>query len=444
MSNSAKVLLVNAPTDKLYTISIQPPLGILYIASYLRHHGVTVKVVDLNVIRAWKKELKSIISEFEPSTVGLSSNLSNRFNTLQIASDIKAMKRGTDIIVGGPHPTTEPNLYEKPSIDYIIPYEAEQVMLDFIVSGKEGYKKNGKTKILDNKQFTTVDLNTIPFPAYDMIPIEKYYVNSYRRRPLVSVVTSRGCPAMCIFCNQNVFGHTWRSRSAENVVDEMEWLEKKVGVKELSIEDDNFTYDMKRVFEICDLMRSKGINLTWQLANGVRADKLSKELLKEMKNAGCWKLAIAPEVGDKESFIKLRKGGTLDKFRQVARWCKELDIVYYGFFLVGFPFQSQEQMAKTVDFAIELDPLMMDMSKVVPFKGTQLYDDYPEMRLKLKSDVGTYYDKQNDDFLEKTYRNAHYRFYLRPSKIAEIIQKIGFRSFFRFVHYGIKMFYFKG
>lgn len=449
MSKNQKVLLLNPPTDKSYNISIQPPLGILYIASYLRYHGVAVKVLDLNISRTWERDLQSVVLEFEPTDVGLSSNLSNRFNTLEVARDIKDFDSNINVVVGGPHPTIEPDSYLNPAIDYIIPYEAEQAMLDFIRADKDNHKAlepnaGSTTRILKNKQFTTVDLNTLPFPAYDLIPIGKYYVNSYKRRPLVSMVTSRGCPAMCVFCNQEVFGHTWRARTAENVVEEMEWLEKKIGARELSIEDDNFTVDVKRVYKICELKRAKGNKLTWQLANGVRVDKLTKDLLSEMKNAGCWKIAIAPEVGDKESFIKIRKGGTLDKFRQVAKWCKELDMVYYGFFLIGFPFQNQKQMKKTVDFALELDPLMMDMSKVVPFKGTQLYDDYPGLRSRVKNDAATYYDKQNNDLLERTYKNAIFRFYLRPRKVIEIIRKIGGRSFLRFIKYGLEVFYKRG
>lgn len=446
MDNSPKVLLLNPPTDNSYNISIQPPLGILYIGAYLRRDGVKVKILDLNVSKGWKKELLDVLSTFKPTDVGISSNVSNRFNTFRVADVIKEISRDIDIIVGGPHPTIEPEIYQQPPIDYILPYEAEQAMSDFIKTGKargRRGKRRGVTRLLDNKKTEPPVLDTLPFPAYDLIPIDKYYINSFRKRPLVSMVTSRGCPGRCVFCNQEVFGHTWRARSAGNVVAEMEWIERVIGAREVSIEDDNFTVDAQRVYDICALKRSRGNQLSWQLANGVRVDHLTKELLREMKAAGCWKIAIAPEVGDQESFVSIKKGGSLDKFRQVAKWCKELGLVYYGFFLIGFPFQTPEQIKQTIDFALELDPLIMDLSKVVPFKGTALYQQYPELAERMKTDVATYYDRQNNECLEQMYRKAHYRFYLRPAKIAEIIRKIGFKSFARFVAYGIQVFYFK-
>ncbi len=448
MDKNEKVLLINPPSDKLYYISIQPPLGILYIASYLRQHGVNVKVVDLNISRNWEKDLASIVNEYKPTTVGLSSNFSNRNMTIKLASAIKELDKDVVTLVGGPHPTIEPAEYDQASIDYIIQYEAEKVILDFLTAKNgpmEEFRQN-ETKIskIINKYDPVWELDTLPFPAYDMISVDKYYINSYKKRPLVSMVTSRGCPSHCIFCSQKVTGRKWRSRSPENIVAEMEWLEKEIGVKEISIEDDNFTYDIDRVYQICELKRKKGIKLDWQLANGITVNKMTKELLQAMKEAGCWKIAIAPEVGDAESLKKIKKAAKIDQFRHAAKWCKELDIVFYGFFLIGLPFQTEEDMKKTVEFAFELDPLMMDLSKLVPFKGTEVYEKNPALSGRIQESMTTYYDKQSDDFLERIYRNAYYRFYSRPLKIMEIINKIGIKSFLRFVKYGLEVFYAKG
>lgn len=447
MNKNEKVLFINPPSDKLYYISIQPPLGILYIASYLRQHGIDVKVVDLNVSKNWKKDLVAAVREFQPTTIGLSSNFSNRKMTLTIAAAIKKIDKNTLTLVGGPHPTIEPAEYDCTAIDYIVQYEAEKVILDFLTK-KEPREDTKQTETKISRIINTYDpimeLDSLPFPAYDMISVDKYYINSYKKRPLVSMVTSRGCPSHCIFCSQKVTGRKWRSRSPENIVAEMEWLEKEIGVREISIEDDNFTYDVNRVFQICELKRKKGINLVWQLANGITVTKMSRELLQAMKEAGCWKIAIAPEVGDAESLRKIKKAAKIDQFRHAAKWCKELDIVFYGFFLIGLPFQTQDDMKKTVDFAFELDPLMMDLSKLVPFKGTEVYEKDPALSGRVQTSMTTYYDKQKDDFLEKTYRNAYYRFYSRPRKILEIINKIGIKSLLRFIRYGIEVFYAKG
>lgn len=255
------------------------------------------------------------------------------------------------------------------------------------------------------------------------------------------MITSRGCPCHCVFCSQAVFGKKWRARSAENVVEEMIWLKDKIGAREISIEDDNFTLDMDRAAEICELIRSKGVGIPWQLANGIRADRVNKELLKEMKEAGCWKIAIAPEVGDEESIKKIGKGIELDRFRQVAKWCKELGIVYYGFFLMGFPFQTEAHIRRIIDFALELDPLLMDLSKIVPFPGTMLFDEMNAKGRVYLDKISTYYEKTEDDLLNQWHRRAYMKFYARPTKVLQIIRTIGFHQFFKLVQYGAGVFF---
>jgi len=440
--NDQKILLLNPPCDNAYYISVQPPLGLLYIAAYLKENNIHVQLLDLNVERHWTKTLKKTITQYQPTIVGLSSNISNKCATLNIASQVKALNPFIDIIVGGPQPTIDPEAYHSINIDFLIPHEGEKVMLEFIKNRPKMAKKKHNVPVMLNKRNDPIaDLDTIPFPAYELIDIKKYYVNSFKKRPLVSMITSRGCPSKCIFCNQMVSGRKWRGRSAENVVEEMQWLEKKIGAREISIEDDNFTFDIKRVYKICSLKQKYDIKLSWQLANGIRVNNITKDLLATMKQSGCWKIAIAPEVGDELSLKKIKKGSTLEQFRKVAKWCKELDMVYYGFFLIGFPFQSEDDIKKTINLALELDPLIMDLSKVVPFKGTELYETHPELCSHINDSTKTYYDKQNNASLEKIYKNAYYRFYLRMPKIIEIIRKIGLRSFLRFIKYGFETFY---
>jgi radical SAM superfamily enzyme YgiQ (UPF0313 family) len=424
-------------------------LGLLYIAAYLREHGLPVIVLDLNVKKQWPADLALALRAHDPTIVGLTSNFANRFTTRKIAASIKNMKEGIIIVAGGPHPTIAPDEYRNSGIDYIIPFEAEKKMLEFVLSEDRSELKGviacaGQPSApcpSACEQSYIQDLDGLPFPAYDLIDVSKYHINSFKKKPIVSMVTSRGCPCRCVFCSQAVFGRKWRARSAANVVEEMVWLKDKIGVREISIEDDNFTLDMDRVKEICELIKSRGLSIPWQLANGIRADRVTKELLMEMKEAGCWKIAIAPEVGDEESIKRIGKGIELDQFRQVARWCKELGIVYYGFFLMGFPFQKEEHIRRIVDFSLELDPLLMDLSKIVPFPGTVLFD---EMNMKGKvclDKVSTYYEKTEDNLLNQWHRRAYMKFYIRPAKILQIIRVIGFYQFFRLVQYGIGVFF---
>lgn len=443
------VLLVNPPSDQPYSISVQPPLGLLYIAAYLRKYGCAVAVLDLNVRHRWKTDLLSELRRCDPAIVGLTSNVSSRLRTRQVARLVKEWKQDTAVVAGGPHPTAMPKEYVGCGIDYILPFEGEKKMLEFVLSGASDKvpgivdcrtESSGAVTPPSVSAEYVSDLDTLPFPAYDLIDISRYHVNSFKQKPIVSMVTSRGCPCHCTFCSQAVFGRQWRARSPENVVEEMVWLQNHVGAREISIEDDNFTLDMDRVSKICRLIEEGGVKVPWQLANGIRADRVTRELLLSMKEAGCWKIAIAPEVGDDASMKKIRKDIALDRFRQVAAWCKELGIVYYGFFLMGFPFQAESHVRSITDFAIELDPDLMDLSKIVPFPGTELYKEMKTAGHFSPDSISSYYEKAGNGELDRWHFQAYARFYLRPLKLWRIIRTIGFRQFWGLVRYGMRVF----
>jgi radical SAM superfamily enzyme YgiQ (UPF0313 family) len=440
------ILLINAPSDPGYFISALPPVGVLSLASFLRKNGVEVSVLDLNVDRKWRKTLCRAVRDLSPSVVGISTNFSNRAETLEIAALVKKMRGESAVVVGGPHPSIAPSEYRSADIDYIIPYEAERVLFDFlrsengkdvpgvIVCGREDPDESLKAI----SRIPVECLDDLPFPAYDLVDLRKYYGSIYRRRPLASLVTSRGCPYTCTFCSQTVFERRWKAFSADYVVEEMGWLTEKLGVREILIEDDNFTFDMDRVSRICALIRKKGIRIPWQLSNGIRADRLTRDLLRDMKEAGCWKISIAPEVGDEESLKMIHKNMGLDHFRDAARWCRELGVTFFCFFLMGFPFQQKRHMENTIRFALELDPLMIDLNKVVPFPGTEFFSANPDRGVYRKH--VTYIYRSRDVLLEEMCSRGYRVFYGRPGKLLEIFRIMGWRQFFAFVAYAFRVF----
>lgn len=442
--SAKRVLLLSPPQDKDYYISVQPPLGILYLASFLRKKDVPVRVMDLKVISRWHEALKVMLEEFVPEIVGISANVFNRDSAIALARHIKAANPSVVVVAGGPQVTSCPHEFRTGDFDFIIPYEGERKLYEFATA--EDLATSASAIPCAAVDFTArysrvqpdaiQELDELPFPAYDLLDLNRYYINSYKKKPIVSIITSRGCPARCIFCSLDVMGKKWRARSPGNVVDEMVWLQNELGVREISIEDDNFTLDLARVSEICRLMKERGVRIPWQLANGIRADRVTRELLEEMRDAGCWKLAIAPEVGDDESRKRIRKGIPSERFREVASWCKDLGIVYYGFFMMGFPFETKETAQRTIDFAIELDPLFMDLSKLLPFKGTDAYRMYSEEQQREHEKKPHYYlNHLGGDWVDEMYAKAYWKFYLRPRKIFEILRKVGPISFLRLLRY---------
>ena len=159
-----------------------------------------------------------------------------------------------------------------------------------------------------------------------------------------------------------------------------------------------------------------------------------------MKQSGCWKVAIAPEVGDEESLRYLKKGFTLEQCRDVARWCKELDIAYYAFFLMGLPFQEVHHLQAISNLAIELDPLLLDISRYVAMPGTELYSETSVQQMGSQSSY--YFEKTDREDEDRIYRATYFRFYLRFQKILQIIRGIGFLSFLKLSLYAVRLFFF--
>src|SRR3989344_3987904 len=281
------------------------PLGILQMASFLEKNNYTVKLID----NLGDKESVSHKSNKEEIMYGIpKARLKQRIK--ESNANIVGRAVINDEIVK--------ILKDKPEIDLCVYGEGENTILD-LAKWCEGnikledvdgiaYKKDGK--VIKNKpRQWNFKLDELPFPAYHLVDMDWYLElpkkgihyrikDDYRT---MTMITSRGCPENCNFCAIHlVSGKAWRAFSPEYVVDHMQLLVEKYGVEQIHIEDDNFTLDMKRAEKICDLIIERGLNVRWDTPNGVRADKLSERLIIKLKKAGCWRLTVAPEVGNQE------------------------------------------------------------------------------------------------------------------------------------------------
>ena len=254
-----------------------------------------------------------------------------------------------------------------------------------------------------------------------------------RKLPVAPLLTSRGCPYNCIFCNKSIFGHTFRARSPENILQEVDHLINDFGVKQLDILDDNFTLDIKRAEKFLDMLIEKNYDLLINCQNCVRADGVTRELIHKMKLAGVFKVGIGIESGDKEILKKIKKQLDLERVKQVIKWFNEVNIVTYGFFMLGFPWDVPKTMQKTIDFAKESNPDIANFMITIPFPGTELYE-YVIKNAKLLQKIeegvfcGFYGNrvffetnalKQED--VSKYFEKAYKEFYVRPKKIMELL-----------------------
>ncbi len=252
--------------------AIVPPLGLAYIAAYLRENNVQVKIIDCTPLHLTIRNLADVIRKEDPTIIGISSTTPLISKSIEIADMVKKARPDVTVILGGPHATAQGKeiLTTSKSIDIVVVGEGELTMLDLVnefekrnmnLENVTGIIYKEQDKIYVNKPRPFIEnLDELPFPARDLLPMNKYKpsIKWYYRIPFTTMITTRGCPFKCIFCDSHLtFGRRTRFRSVTNVVDEIEEVVAKWGVKELIFYDDTFTLNKKYVNEICELILKK-------------------------------------------------------------------------------------------------------------------------------------------------------------------------------------------
>ena len=301
-----KLLLIQPNYRSIYSYAgsktatpIYPPLGLAYIAAVVRQKGFDVKILEANAWDLDHEQIKEVIEKYSPDYVAMTGASSMMDEIKKLCG---LVPENIKIIFGGIHASSMPDEVMKnyPRIDILVRGEGEETIVG-ILSGKSLEKIDGvsfrkKGKIVHNKDAKFIeDLDSFPFPARDLLPMNKYFSFEAKRYPIDYIVSGRGCPYRCIFCADFITsGRKLRARSAKNIVDEIGHLVNDYGVREIDFQDDNFTLYPERVKEFCDLMIKTGLNrkVIWKVANGVRCDKLSLSMLKHMKESGCYMLFL--------------------------------------------------------------------------------------------------------------------------------------------------------
>ena len=445
------LLIFHPDTDKSLSINNLPPLGVLYIASYLEKHGVQVDVIDTFVT-----PLK--IDTLEPyELIGFSVNISNKKCSFEAITEIKKSYPDKSIIVGGPLCMSSPELFfDNPDIDAVFDCEGEEAVLEYITSeNKENikgvYVRKGTDFVYSGSRNWIENLDELPFPALDKLkPYLKKYRNVPRKKkPISTMFTSRGCPFGCIFCS-HAMGRKWRSRSADNVVDEIKWQVNELGVKEICIYDDNFSLNKARVEAICQRLIEEKVKVAIQFTNGLRVDSLDYESLRKLRKAGAWMIGIAPETGNPEVMKKIKKSMDHQQMQEIREYCKKLGIKTFGFFMIGFPFETKENILETIDYAKALDTEIVEFNKVIPYSKTELFDMMVEDGSLLADsvfDAQSYHDgtitthKVGDlspDELKTLIKRAYRQYYLRPKKMIDLLKTFSIKNLFELTIYALR------
>ena len=428
-------------------INTLPPLGLLYMASSLEARGIPCDVIDRNTGDMRRIEASRY------SVIAFSVNLSNIVRSFESIRDVKSESPDTRMIVGGPSCISNPEYFLKNDcIDAVCVAEGEKSICDFVLRDGSATGAIDNLWIKDPDTGEVVrgslkwidDLDILPFPALNKVDLTRYRVPLSKHAPLSNITTSRGCPYGCIFCFHSM-GRKWRARSAVNVVDEIEWQVNSLGIREMCIQDDNFSLDVRRAHEICDLIEDRGIKIKYQFINGIRLDKVDEELIKKFARIGVWYSVISPETGSERIMEKIKKGTTLKEIAETARLFKEAGIILYGAYMIGFPFEKREDILKTIEFAKKLDTTFAQFSIVTPLPKTELFDiagcgdgDFDMEKGMFFGDVKCHVKGMTEAELKGMVKKAYRNFYLRPRKILELLRTLSWKKLFQLFIYSIK------
>jgi len=407
--STAKVLLIN-PQRNLRNPSKQflsIPTSLASLASFLQVNGYLVEILDTIIedYNNWQlqpngiykcglsdEEVKKRVEEFSPDFVGISNQFTPRSsNVNRIAQVIKSVSKEITVIVGGMHATTcaEPVL-DEPAIDFIVMGEAEIPFLSLLMKLRKNetdyetipgisFTRNGE-KIISKDRVILDDINILPMPAYELIDFEKYFKFCAGRdgmtteRRYASIITSRGCPFQCSFCSSvNLWGNRWRARAPQLVVYEIEWLLKQYDIREISIEDDNFSVAPDRLELILRELIHRNLQFKWNTPNGVSVVNLTPDLLRLMKQSGCTRLNFGVESGDPYILHDIiNKKIPFDKIKHVIRSAHKEGIITTGYFVLGMPGETIESLERTLKFAKSLDLDEIGLNIAVPYPQTVL------------------------------------------------------------------------
>jgi len=407
-----KTLLINPPLSiykKQFTkYELSEPLGLLYIAAYLVQHEKEVKILDcLGLDRDHVEQdgdhfrhglglnaIYDYIKNYNPDIIGISSMFTLHYKGVKDVAEVarKACPKAL-IVVGGSNASALSEIVmEDSNVDIVVKGEGELTLLDIIERLEAGrelldipgtvVRENAQIKINPPREFIK-DLDSLPFPARDMIPIDVYLHDWYRtkmamRPPRANMISSRGCAFNCIFCATHaIWRHVWRPRSAKNVVDEIEYLVKTYGVREVAFQDDNLTLKKDRMIEICDEIINRNLNIKWCTPNGVAIWTLDEEVLDKMKKSGCYRLTFGIETGSLETQKFIRKTQiNLEKAKKIIKYCNKIGIWTHSAFIIGFPYETKNNIEDTVNYAINSDLDGAAFFIATPLPSTDMFELY--------------------------------------------------------------------
>lgn len=457
-----KVLLMkpNSEADELI-----PPFGLGYLATAIRNNHHT-KILDGIKENLTIEKFEQILKKENYDVVGIQIFTFHINKAREYIKIIKKINPDIKIILGGPHPSCDPeNIFKYfPNIDFAFKGEAEEglpKLLNLIsetaspeitkilpqnIPGLIWKDENEKT-IVNNPSFVE-NLDSFGIPSWDLLKPNDYPLSPhgafFKNYPIAPIIITRGCPYGCTYCAGPVIsGKKIRKRSVDNVIEEIKTLYHDYGVREIHIEDDNFTLYNDLVEEFCRKLKENNLNISWACPNGIRLDTLTKDLLLLMRDSGLYSVSVGIESGSDKILNDMKKRLTAEKIKEKLNLIKEAGLEAIGFFIIGYPTETKKEISETLIFSRKLPLKRATFSIFKPFPGTEITNsligkgelDLPKIEWNKFVLADAVYAPQGltVEELKNLRRTALLKFYLRPRILIKMISEIKNFSHFKIV-----------
>lgn len=425
-----------------------PPMGILYLAAYLRtKFDLKIKLINQKVENYTTQELAAEAAKFEPDVVGLTVMTPAAHQLPELTRTIRQALPKALVLLGGPHTSAyQKKVFDQADIDAAVEGEGE-LAFEAILNA---YLDNGDFSKIPGLMWRTPDgtvernpghmpliqdLDTLPMPAYDLIDVPAYWklqsMPPVARRKYISLVSSRGCPYQCMWCHK-IFGKAFRGHSAERIVDEIEHFTKTYRIDDVEFLDDIYNMDRQRVIDVAEEIHKRNLKVRTALPNAVRTDILTEEVVDALASMNLYWCSFALETGSPRLQAYTGKRLNIPKFLEGVAMCEKKGIFTNGFAMLGFPTEVESEMRLTIDTMVNSRLHTASFFTVTPFPNTRLYqlvaERCPERLEPIKysdtnfATIRVNLSDEPDDVLFAYQRKANREFFLRANRMFRIIR----------------------
>ncbi|MBU0952256.1 MAG: B12-binding domain-containing radical SAM protein [Elusimicrobia bacterium] len=420
--------------------SYLPPLGLAYLAAVLEKKH-EVKIVDGAALNITVEDIKQTLIDWKPDILGVTAYTPTFYRAVAACKMAKEIDKNILTILGGPHPSACPeDSIKDMAVDLVVVGEGEEVIIEIIaaIESKSDFSKvNGifykkDAKIISTPPHDRVkNLDALPFPARHLLNWDLYKpsVMHYKNLPAFSIMCGRGCPYRCTFCScSKVFKTKVTLRTPENILEEIKFLIDKYGAKEIMFWDDSFGLYKKWMDTMCSYL--KPLNITWSC--WMRVNMVEPEILKKMKDSGCWHISYGIESGNQKVLDTIKKGITVEQIKNAFKWTHEAGLEARGTFILGLPNDTWETMMDTINIAIDIKADYAQFQLLTPYPGTELWDvaaQYGDFSIKDLSKYTIWFPVfipkgLTKEQLVKAHKLAYKKFYFRTNYILQSLSNI--------------------